>query len=93
MNETENILKDLFCGNICPIDKILKSNDENIDKTTKQLDRLHFNISESIKDDTLFLQFNEYEKMHGIYEELICQKAFEEGFSLAAKLICASLNK
>ena len=93
MNNEENILKELWLGNIYPLEKMLiKPNDET-DKLSSEIDRLHFIIAEKIKDEELFEKFNQYEKMHSKYEEAACERAFELGFSLATKLIIASFNK
>ena len=93
MENEENILKELWLGNVCPLEKLLMKPCAEVDNLSKEIDRLHFIIADKIKDDSLFKEFNEYEKMHGRYEEAASERAFELGFSLAVKLLCASFNK
>lgn len=93
MKIEENILKELWLGNIYPLEKMMIKPNSEIDKISREIDKLHFEIAEKIKDDELFKKFNEYEKMHGKYEETVSEHAFELGFSLAVKLLSASFNK
>ena len=93
MNNEENILKELWLGNIYPIEKIRENPDAEITKISNEIDRLHYIITDKMKNDELFNKFNEYEKMHGRYEEIIAEKSFGLGFSLATKLLSASFNK
>ena len=64
-----------------------------MDNLAKEIDRLHYIITDKIKNENLFNEFNSYEKAHTRYGEALCEKAFELGFSLASKLLCASFNK
>ncbi len=93
MNNEENILKELWLGNIYPLEKMMIKPNTEIDKISRGIDKLHFEIAEKIKDGELFEKFNQYEQMHGKYEETVSEHAFELGFSLATKLITASFNK
>ena len=93
MNNEENILKELWLGNIYPLEKIREKPDDEITKISNEIDRLHYIITDKMKNDELFQKFNEYENMHGRYEEIIAEKAFELGFSLATKLLCAAFNE
>ena len=93
MSNEENILKELWLGNIYPMEKILKDAGAEIDNISKEIDRLHFEIADSIKDDKLFSKFNTYENLHGKYENEICEKSFEMGFSLATRIMSSAFNK
>ena len=94
MNCDENILQELWLGNIYPLEKIREKPDAEIDKISSEIDRLHYIITNKImENDELFKKFNEYENMHGRYEETIAEKSFELGFSLATKLLTAAFNK
>ena len=93
MNNEENILKELWLGNIYPLEKIREKPDAEITKISNEIDRLHYIITDKTKNDEIFQKFNEYENMHGRYEEIIAEKSFELGFSLAAKLLCAAFNE
>ena len=93
MKNEENILKELWLGNIYPLEQMMIKPNTEIDKLAREVDSLHFIIADKIKNENLFDEFNKYEKAHGRYEEAACEQAFELGFSLATKLFCASFNK
>lgn len=85
----ENILEDLYCGNVHPADQGWPRREEHrrLQKLcSESCDRLFSRLNEEQKE--LFMQFEEYANSRSSLED--CQ-AFVQGFSLAVRLLVEAL--
>ena len=92
MEFNESMIKELWSGNISPEEKLINTDNQEINKISSNLDKLHSEISDKLEKN-LFNKFNKYEKEHGKYLAAVSEEAFKLGFSLAVKIMTEVYQK
>ena len=92
MKSVNDILEDLWIGDVRMKEKMYDAHNEDIQKLSSLLDSLHLEIANKLSEE-VFERFNKYEKTHGRYAELISEYAFKQGVSFGVKFIIDALSQ